>query len=167
MGDGYGMWIVIAIVLFAIGQVFWVLPSPRQRGLARLRQHAYELGLRPQQRTFPHGLRLYGRSGDSMKYSLSRPAPDWPRTGPAWLAVLGTPDRLEGPAWASQDKGPQGLLDALAQAAPLGVAAVELDTSGAGFYWDESGDDAVLDQLVALLGQFTEAYVTSASGPKA
>lgn len=161
MGEGYGIWIVVGIVVFTIAQVFWVLPGPRARGLARLREHAYTLGLRPEQRSLPDGLRRLGLTGDAMKYRTNRPIPGWPRKGPVWIAVIPATETDQHPVWASKETGPDMLLDILARHASTGVTVVELDSGGAGFYWGERGEADVVDALAGMLTEFTDAYVAA------
>lgn len=158
--DNYGIWIVLLVILFAVGQVLWVLPSPRQRGLAKLRQAAYEIGLRPEQRPFPDALGRFGYAGQAMQYRLSRPVANWPRRGELWLAVSGEQDGDGPPEWVSGGGDP-ALLELLSAARALGVQAVELDRTGAGFYWDESSEPDRLKGLADMLQQFVDAYLAA------
>lgn len=48
------VWIIIGVIfVVAFGPLLWLRPSPRERRLARLRQRAYELGLRVELRKLP------------------------------------------------------------------------------------------------------------------
>lgn len=48
------VWIVIiGIFIVAFGPLMWMLPSPRERRLAKLRQRAYERGMRVELRRLP------------------------------------------------------------------------------------------------------------------
>lgn len=53
MGD-HVVWIIIVLILVvAFGPILWLMPSPRERRLARLRQQAYRDGMRVEMRRLP------------------------------------------------------------------------------------------------------------------
>lgn len=48
------VWVVIVVILVvAFGPIFWLMPSRRERRLGRLRQHAYQRGMRVEMRRLP------------------------------------------------------------------------------------------------------------------
>lgn len=153
---------VIAAISLAVAPVYWMRPSARQRQLARLREHALKLGLRPELRTTPPGLRHAGDGDKLMKYQWHRPEGDWPRHGDSWLATsIAGSDGVKSFRWQTKPDyhaGPDGLLDTLPEPLPESLYAIEADASGLGFYWHESGDSSRIDDLYQLLQPWLLAY---------
>lgn len=161
------IFIVLAVSL-AIAPIYWMRPSPRQRQLARLREYALSLGLRPELTTVPEVMQRAGYEGRMMKYQLHRPSGDWPREGGTWLALLQPADGPEQRfVWPDRGdlKGPDDLLRPLQQELPEGLFAIEASPSGVGFYWHEAGDNARVDRFFQLLQpwltQYPEAFARS------
>ena len=155
--------VVIAAISLAIAPVYWMRPSPRQRQLARLREHALQLGLRPELRATPLALRHTGCDDKLMKYQWHRPEGNWPRHGESWLAAQqggeGAKIFTFPPAQGYQS-GPDVLLAELQGPVPESLYAIEADPSGVGFYWHESGDNSRVDELYRLLLPWVETYRT-------
>ncbi len=153
---------IIAAVSLAIAPIYWLRPSPRQRQLARLREYALSLGLRPELCSAPAVLRLAGFGDKLMKYQWYRPGQSWPRHGERWLAMSGgSPDRAGSFSWPREvgcRPGPDSLLASLDGAALVQLFAVEAGPEGIGFYWHESGDSTRVDEIFSLLQAWREAY---------
>ncbi len=155
---------VVAAISLAIAPVYWMRPSARQRQLARLREHALQLGLRPELRDTPPGLRQVAEADADrlMKYQWHRPEGDWPRHGESWLAISTEgSDGVRDFRWQTTSDyraGPDGLLEVLPEPPPKSLYAIEADASGLGFYWHESGDNSRVDDLYQLLGPWVAAY---------
>ncbi len=154
------IFIVLAVSL-AIAPIYWMRPSPRQRQLARLRDHAVRLGLRPEISSVPEAMLQAGYQAKMMKYQWHRPDGDWPRDGGNWLALL---EPAEGPGqafrWPARGDlaGPDLLLQPLLGSPPEGLFAIEAGPRGVGFYWHEAGDSARVDQLFQLLPPWLTEY---------
>jgi hypothetical protein len=153
--------VVIAAISLAVAPIYWMRPSPRQRQLVRLREHALQLGLHPELRATPAGLRHAGCGDKLMKYQWHRPEGSWPRHGDNWLAVKqGTGETntfFFAPAEGYQS-GPDVLLAELQGPVPESLYAIEADPSGIGFYWHESGDNSRVDELYRLLRPWVDTY---------
>ena len=158
-------WIMVVFVVLAISvaiaPVYWMRPSARQRQLARLREYALTLGLRPELSTVPEAMQRAGYADRLMKYQWHRPTGDWPRHGDVWLALLLPAD---GPkqkcCWPDRGQlgGPDVLLQALQEEMPEGLFAIEASPLGLGFYWHEAGDSDRVDQLFQHLQPWVEPY---------
>ena len=161
-------WIMILVVIAAISlaaaPIYWLRPSPRQRQLARLREHALKLGLRPELRTPPAALRHAGHGDKLMKYQWHRPEGNWPRHGDNWLAApqgeAGGVRTFIFPPAEGYQPGPDALLAELKSTVPESLYAIEAGPSGVGFYWHESGDNNRVDELYRLLRPWVETYRT-------
>jgi hypothetical protein len=158
-----GKWIAVlaiaAIVSLALGPVYWLRPTPRQRQLARLRAHAVKQGLRPEFRQLPAALAGRGYPERMMSYVWFRPE-GWPREGERWLACV-------------VDEGPQPLLQwvpderrepppAMPAVVPVrGLAALQADAEGVAAFWHEAGEVERVDQLRKAMSAWVEAYRTA------
>ncbi len=161
------IFIVLAVSL-AIAPIYWMRPSPRQRQLARLRDYALKLGLRPEITTVPAAMQQAGYPAKAMKYQWHRPEGDWPREGGTWLALLQPANSPEQQfSWPGRGDlaGPDVLLEPLLESPPESLLAIEASPSGLGFYWHEAGDNARVDQLFQLLqpwlAKYREAFAES------
>lgn len=152
---------VVLAVSLAIAPIYWMRPSARQRQLARLREYALTLGLRPELTSVPEAMRRAGYPEKLMRYQWHRPSGDWPRHGGTWLALLKPAD---GPrqqfGWPErgQESGPDGLLEVFQEQLPEGLFAIEASPVGLGFYWHEAGDSDRVDQLFQYLQPWVEHY---------
>jgi hypothetical protein len=151
--------IVVAVSL-AIAPVYWMRPSPRQRQLARLREYALTLGLRPELSSVPEALARAGHTENLIKYQWHRPAGDWPRDGGHWLALQSKDAPAAGLSWSDRGdaRGPDDLLALNPDPLPDGLFAIEAGPTGVGFYWHEAGDKSRVDELFALLQPWVERY---------
>ncbi len=129
------IWIIVAICLFVLGNLFGLRLNPREKALGQLRERARKLGLQP---------RLV-------------PLPDW--VAPAWptaarpanrrpmvafyhlILPQGTLPHIQALVQQGQlqvQHGPHTLQDLLVSLP--GAYAVELQANSAGLYWDEEAD---------------------------
>lgn len=155
-------WIIVAVVVvtlsLAVAPVYWMRPSPRQRQLARLRQYALSLALRPELRDVPPPLQQLSGEQKLMLYQWHRPDEDWPRDGDKWLAL--GPDFT----WLTSSgyqPGSDQLLEELRMGVPEGLYAVEAGPAGVGVYWHESGSEDRVDSLQRILVTWAAAYRSS------
>ena len=155
--------LVLGGVALALAPVYWLLPSPRQKQLARLRAHALTLGLRPMQQSVPSVLRHCGYPQTMMKYQWFQPREQWPADGPKWMAFF-DPEAGDGGCfvWLRSGRysvGPDKLLADLRIADfPRSLGAVEADSVGVGFYWHEAGDNSEINGLYDALKSWPAAY---------
>ena len=155
--------LVFGVVALALAPVYWLLPSPRQKQLARLRAYALQVGLRPEQQPMPAVLRHCGYPDSMIKYQWFQSRDDWPADGAQWLAFFDPQTEGGGRfVWLRSGRygaGPDELLAALQVADfPRGLGAVEADSGGVGFYWHEAGHDSEVDRLYEVLQPWPEAY---------
>ena len=170
--DALVLLLVIGAVSLALAPVYWMLPSPRQRQLARLRSHALSLGLRPEQQPLPRVLRAAGYAEDMVRYRWATPLPEWPDDGPRWLAFIDAASggkqerRLVWLRSRGYSAGPDTLLVALEETDIAGgPVAVEAGPGGVGVYWHEAGDCDQVDRLFSLLQPWSIAYRDCMANP--
>jgi len=132
--------LIIFIVALAIAPILQMVPSKKQRRLARLREYAVTHGLFVEYRPLPGKDRqnlyrsevlFYGKripdSGEFMRQVWEREEQDWQREAPP----------------AKQE---------LLRALPDSVRVVVAEPGGVGLYWDESGEEEEIDAILAFLG---------------
>lgn len=169
--------VIIGIFIVAFGPLFWFMPSPRERRLARLRQQAYRQGMRVELRRLPRpdvaaedrvsaGGRPRDTTGEYAAYLM--PVPRRLRHLPA-LRVLRHGDgaaAAEGWAFEAGKRPDHPLLGVtLAALAPLlgelgdDVLAVECEPLAvAGYFLEGPGTTPErVDELAASLGRAARA----------
>jgi len=141
--------LVIALaVLFVLGPVLAMRPSPRQAQLARLRARAIATGLRVR-------VTGSGTRGLSTDYLLPWRVAEAPEVRGAHLAA-----RREAPGdWECTDCGvlPEASFRALLARFPGGIVALRCCDEGLAAEWDEKGRDDDVDRIAALLQEVREA----------
>lgn len=142
--------LILFVVALALAPLTHFLPSKRQRLVAKMREYAAVHGLfvefRPvpvrggpaakksrDQNTIYYGKRL----PPSSKERRSRTA--WLRDGDGWRSLE---SRVAAPAAATQ--------------LPASILAISLDEGSCGAYWQEAGDEADVQQILACLESWQE-----------
>ncbi|WP_299196880.1 hypothetical protein [uncultured Amphritea sp.] len=163
-------WAIIVLVMMSLlGSMMWVMPSPRERYLAKLRQQASRRGFQVQiVRAKPP--RAAGQvEPEVMKataYRLPRYNLDkkhranfieWQIFRQIAVADEGLP---EGWCWGVGERRLNekqlAMLNLLISQLPEGVASVESTPIHISLYWNEKGGEEVLEQLHALLQPFID-----------
>lgn len=145
------IWIIVAIVLFILGNLFGLRLNPREKALGQLREQARKLGLQPRLVPMPDWVRqahpdARAHSGLVAYYHLIVPNGQLP-----WIQATVTAGQLHLQRGHLEWQGHSFVLD--------GAYAIELQANSAGVYWDESRDlsgqhlTALRDQLLALAQQ--------------
>lgn len=156
--------IIILVVMSLLGSMMWVMPSPRQRFLAKLRQQASRHGFQVQ---MVHLIspRAAGEIEPETRmatvYRLPRYNLDkqqryhfkvWQVFRQTAVANEGLP---EGWCWGKGERclNAQQLitLNTLLEALPEGVSSIESTPVHLSIFWDERGDENMLDEFQTLL----------------
>ena len=165
-------WLVVAVVLIALaGPVFWLLPSERERQLARLRAEARRAGLvvelasvpkldAPAEEKVSAGGVVREAKVDCAVYRL--PMTDAPPDAPRWLLLKGSPADTAAtetpvPGWAlgEMQVHPPATrtywraVAAVANELPGGCVAVEADRRRVAWYGSERLEGAAAEVVVA------------------
>ncbi len=168
-------WIVIIIIfIVAFGPLLWLMPSPRERRLSRLRQQAYARGMRVELRRLPkrdlaaeERVSSGGRARDVTREYAAYLLPLAARLKllPSWR-VLRHGDGVQAlPGWsfeAGRRPDDPRLADALEvvrpvlEALPDDVVAVECDRLTLAGYWLE-GPETTRERVDDLAGKLSEA----------
>ena len=150
------VWLVIVLILIvAIGPIFWLMPSRRERRLAALRQRAYRHGMRVSLRRLPAGdvapedrVTAGGRALDtSREYAAYvMPLEKRLRNLPSWRVLRGGEGMSAVAGWAFEaGKRPEhvelpAVLEAMEpflSSLPEDVVAVECEPHSLAAYWRE------------------------------
>lgn len=150
----------VVAVLFVIGPVMAMRPSPRQKQLARLRQAAIASRMR---------VRVEGRPGaapgarpDAVSYGMAWPLEDLERVRGSELRAERTGEgawRLEVLRGSVSKNGSDALSSALALM-PARVGTVIVSGSGLAAYWDERGTEADVKRIAESLHGLAAAWKT-------
>jgi hypothetical protein len=172
-------WIIIVVVLLAaFGPVLWLVPSKKDRRLARMRQRARANGLRVDITTLPDTYApalAHVTAGGVKKEPKVECAVYWavsPRQlghAPSWR-ILRIPEAahrpakgpLPGWAWDSKAADEPGYWQGMApliQPLPTSILAVETNTREVGLYWQERVSAAEADDKVDEIAGYLNAIV--------
>lgn len=161
--------IIVLIMMSLLGSMMWVMPSPRQRYLAKLRQQASRQGFQVQiVRVTPP--RAAGQVKPEVlsatayrlpRYNLEKKHREnfneWQVFRQTAVANEGLP---EGWCWGVGERSLNatqlGMLNDLIAQLPDGVSSVESTPVHISLYWNEKGDEHTLEQLQALLKPFID-----------
>lgn len=164
-------WVIITIVcLSMLGSLLWLMPSPRQRAQAILRQHAMRSGLQVQMTKllFPRAIGEHaGDERQCIAYRLGRTKTPISKTFCSWqvfrLVSHATTGLPEGWCWG---RGEGALSDAqcaliteVLASLPADVYAVESTPVAVSVYWEERGSQQTVDQLLEALRGLTNEGV--------
>ncbi len=164
--------VIIGIFVVAFGPLMWLRPSARERRQSRLRQRAFELGMRVELRRLPrHDLApeervsAGGRARDtSREYAAYlKPLPAKLKVLPAWRVLRQGDGTTAVPGWcfeAGARPADPRLADAMAVVGPVladlpeDVIAVECQPLTLAGYWLEGPDTTPerVDDLERRLG---------------
>ncbi|MDO6563473.1 hypothetical protein Q4488_08775 [Amphritea sp. 1_MG-2023] len=161
--------IIIFVMMSLLGSMMWVMPSPRQRLLAKLRQQASRDGFQVQivRLTPPRAAgQVEPETFTATAYRLPRFNLEkeqrhqfipWQIFRQVAVANQGLP---EGWCWGLGERrlNEQQLatLNTLLAGLPEGVSSIESTPIHISLYWDERGDENTLDELKARLQPFIE-----------
>ena len=164
--------IIILIMMSLLGSMMWVMPSPRQRFLATLRQQASRLGFhvqivrltppRAEGQVEPETLTAtaYRLPRFNLEKSEREGFTEWQVYRLNSIANEGLPG---GWSWGAGERKLSAeqlaVLAALIEKLPEGVSAIESTPVHFTLFWDEKGDEGSLEQLHNLMqpvieGQF-------------
>lgn len=172
------VWVVIIVILVvAFGPIFWLMPSRRERRLGRLRQRAYQRGMRVEVRRLPRTevapedrVTAGGRPLDTTRECAAylMPLPTRLRLLPSARLLRRGEGATAVPGWSfepgKRPEHPQ--LDAMVAALtptleqlPDDVVAVEVDPHTVGGYWLEGVGTTPerVDDLADRLSRATES----------
>jgi len=142
--------IIGIVVALALAPLLQFLPSRRQRHLARLREVAAVSGLFVEFRPVPGADRLPGvNPGTVIYYGRRLPA-----------AAAG---RVERATWLWTEEGWRALgarapVPAALASLPPGILAAGVDQGSCGVYWQESGSEETVAQIVDVLRAWCDAF---------
>lgn len=161
--------IIVLIMMSLIGSMMWVMPTKRQRFLADLRMKATRLGFQVQlvRLTPPRAMgQVEAETFSTSAYRLPRldmkkPQRDqfkeWQIFRQEALSNEGLP---QGWCWAAGERQlTESQLQALAQfigELPAGIAAIESTPIHLTLFWDERGDEAMLNSLKEKMQRMLE-----------
>lgn len=147
--------ILFAVLAIVIGPIMWIMPSPSQRKLVKLRQYAIAKGFHIKVADIPQSHRQKVRREDPIRgvyYSL--PLLIKPKAGDEKFHFCLT--RSDGsPEWVD-DNIPvnASAMEELLTAMPDSVIAVEHASYGVAAYWRERGGEGSVDQIAEQLQNF-------------
>lgn len=164
-------WMLIVLVLLAIvGSMMWMMPSPRQRVQALLRQQAMRQGFQVQiaRILFPRALgEMVADQRDCVAYRLPRlgeqvvkPSEPWQIFKVSSHANSGLPDNW---SW-KQGEGRLAepaleLINQLIEQLPTDVYGIESTPISVSLYWQERGTPETVTELKSQLQQLIDAGV--------
>ncbi len=170
-------WVVIALILLAIvGSMMWMMPSPRQRVQALLRQKAMRLGFQVQiaRILLPRALgEAVADERDCVAYRIPRlSAASAQSRNPSkqsipWqifqLQSYATDGLPAGWSWSKGEGQLQNdalqLITELIAALPEDVYGLESTPVSVSVYWEERGTPETVEQIQQLLNRLVEAGV--------
>ena len=138
------------LVLLVAAPVYWIMPTPRQRQQARLREVARKLGLQVQVVSLPQQRRARVRREAQAKGTAYRLRGRKGVTPRAWEVV-----RTDDGGWETETlhgDGREAVLN-VAREMPADVIALQSDAGGVAAYWRERGGEAAVKDIHRLLEQ--------------
>jgi hypothetical protein len=168
------VWIIIIVILVvAFGPLMWLRPSARERRLAKLRQQAYQEGMRVELRRLapqdPAPEERVTASGRERTLTVDAPAYIYPfqtrlRMLPKWRMLRGRDGSPAYPGWVFEPgKRPDHpqlgqlleLLRPMVETLPDDVVALECDPQNLAGYWLE-GPGTTPARVTDLAGRLAE-----------
>jgi len=157
-------WIIIAFVLICLGMgiypILQLAPNDRQKKVQKLRQAAFSKGYRVDVRTpdMPEQLsKQYNFAGHVLYRIESVNLPT--------RSILAIKSSSSGEWFWVNTQPPVALMDALKtlyQSLPENIKAVEHNAMGSGVYWNEFGDEALLDNYQSVLQEMNLLFIQAA-----
>lgn len=165
-------WLIIALVLLSIvGSVMWMMPSPRERMQAKMRQKAMSTGLKVQMVQLKHpreigqaeaetkGVIVYRLFRQNLSKTEKNNFNGWQIFKLNTLATDGLP---EGWSWSKgegehQDKTP--LIAEVINELPGEQVSIQSTGDSVSYFWYESGNDETVEQIKSALDKLVEAKI--------
>ena len=141
--------IIVLVIALALAPLSHFIPSKAQRKVARLREYAALSGLYVEFRDVPRSGRSApaAQTRNTIYYGKRvRARRGGPEKGIAWLSSGGDWSGI-----SRKDPVPPELT-----ALPDGVLAASADLDSCGIYWNETGEEAQIDQICQVLEGLTE-----------
>ncbi|WP_020409418.1 hypothetical protein [Hahella ganghwensis] len=142
--------IVLAVLGFVVGSIFWILPSPAERRRMKLRQVAYNRGFRVKKQTLNDLHSSLSKETEESTYyyfSLGK----FPGVGgrQVWVSEQG--------AWRCAGEASQGEKDLSWFSDEVeGLCAVLMSSSEIGFLWTERGTPEKVNEALDKLTKMAE-----------
>ncbi len=164
-------WLVIVLIMFAImGSLLWVMPSPRQRVQALLRQRAMRAGLQVQlvRILLPRALgEALAEERHCVAYRLLRGRNSARAQQPPWQifqlpshANVGLPDGWSWSKGENQlDPAALALIEELIPLLPKDVYGLESTPISVSVFWEERGTPETVVLIQTSLNRLLEAGV--------
>ena len=159
-------YLVTAVALLLVfSPVVMMMPSPRQRRQALLRERARRLGIDVRVGELPQTRRQQVRrepAEQGVVYRLSQ------RDGWHQVRAHLRCRASAAEAWEVQEGSPvlsaavEAALQQMAERVPADVVAIELAATGPAVYWRERGSEQVVERLHGLLGELATALKNAA-----
>lgn len=147
--------LILFVIALALAPLSHFFPSKRQRLVARLREYAAVHGLFVEFRDLPaRGQPVQGERKAQVIYYGKRlpPSRDVVRTRLAWLR--------SGEDWTGL--GHRQAAHAGLEQLPASIQALGIDEGSCGIYWQEQGEEADVEKIVAALEEWAGALSASA-----
>lgn len=166
------LWTLVIVILafsLAFGPILSLKPSPRDRRQEKLRARASAYQLHVSLKALPRQATDMEAPQRTPCYSYNHPRG---RGAACWLLVRGSYEherqflgwwRWQGKARPSEEE--QAILQEWLPQLPPSVVAVGANTSGCYAYWNEHGDEPVLEQLGTGLRRLRDCTRPRASNP--
>ncbi|OZG71263.1 hypothetical protein BTA51_21690 [Hahella sp. CCB-MM4] len=140
--------IVLAVVGFVVGSIFWILPSPAERRRMKLRQVAYSRGFRVKKQALNELHSSLEAESENATYYYFRLG-KFPGLGGRQIWVR------KDESWVCAGEG-RGDFDLSGLPVDAGLVAVLLSSSEVGFLWDERGTPDQVELMLNELGSLAE-----------
>lgn len=146
--------LILFVIALALAPLSHFYPSKRQRLVARMREYAAVHGLFVEFRDLPaRGEPVPGERRAQVIYYGKRlpPSRDAMRSRMAWLR--------SGEGWSAvghRQSAPAGLAQL-----PAAIQALGMDEGSCGIYWEEQGEEADVEKIVAALNEWAGALSAS------
>ena len=155
--------IILLVIALVVAPVFWIMPSPRQKRQARLRQLALQQGLQLKVCDLPQTHRAAIRR-EAPRHGMLYRLP-WPGRERTELAYLRQGEMLclrtaEGVEWRGDP--PARVLQAIEarlRELPQPVKALAVSLQGIGCYWTEQGDEALVESIAGVLHELRRELI--------
>lgn len=165
-------WVIIVLVLLSIvGSMMWMMPSPRQRQQAKLRQAAISSGFRVQlvKVKAPRAIgEAEAEERSMLAYRLPRhnfDKADRARHVPWQIFRLNSHANTglpEGWCWGKGEKQVDQFLSAiivLIEELPASVFAIDSSAGDLSVYWQESGNEKTVEEIKTAMSKLLELKV--------
>ena len=150
--------VILVVIAAVIGPVMWIMPSPSQRKLVKLRQYAMTKGFHIKVADMPQSHRQRVRKQDpvhGVHYSL--PLVIKPKAGDEKFNYCLTRADTH-TEWVDENIPTNPVaMEQLLAAMPEAVIAVEHASHGVAAYWREKGGELTVDKIADQLESFRQS----------